>query len=97
MRIMDELIKELNTRGTAEISNGVVTQVTQALDETDTHVDYLLFGELKHSPIIPIEQACAKCDFWLGKYNSTSECQVSQKEDAEARGFHKMICPNQFV
>jgi hypothetical protein len=96
---MDEstpLRKELNKRGSAELSpTGKVTQVTQALDETPTKVKFLIFGELKEQNIMTIEQACAKCVRCY--YPTTKECQAKQKQDAMARGFNNMVCPQQFI
>jgi hypothetical protein len=90
------LIKELKQRGTAEISNGVVNQVTQALSENKDKTSYLMFGEMKESGIIPIEQACAKCKSGVKKHFKTVEdCQVFQKKEGESRGFHSVICPQQ--
>lgn len=94
---MEELAKELQKRGTAEISDGFVTQVTQALNETDTEADYIIFGERQKQKIIPIDEACAKCDFWKKINKTILECQAFQKQDAVARGFNKVICPEQFV
>jgi len=94
----NELEKELHQRGTAELSkNGIVTQVTQALSETKDGVEYLIFGELKKSKIIPIDEACAKCHFWEGKFSNFKLCQVKAGEDGKARGFTNLICPKQFV
>lgn len=92
---MDELIKELKARGTAEIVNGIVTQVTQALDETDDEAEFIILGERHREKIIPIVQACAKCDHCY--FTTVEQCQERQKRDAVARGFHKIICPQQFV
>ena len=91
-----ELRHELERRGTAELSNGIVNQVTQAIDESDVSVEYLMFGEMKERTIIPIDKACFRCGFWLGKFNNKRECQDFQSLDAKARGFNKVICPNQF-
>jgi hypothetical protein len=91
----DELRKELEKRGTAEISNGVVNQVTQALDEKPDKVKFLVFGELQEMGIIPIEMACSKCT--CGYFPTTIQCRAFQKKDAEARGFHNLICPHQFI
>jgi hypothetical protein len=93
---MNELEKELTTRGTAEITNGVVSQVTQALDESENRVKMLVFGELVEHEIMPIDEACSHCNFWKGKYANTKCCQTSTKVDAEARGFIHLICPEQF-
>ena len=94
----NELKKELEQRGTAEFSSGgIITQVTQALNEIPSEVEYLIFGKLQKQAIIPIAVVCAKCDFWENKFSDITTCQQSQKKDAEARGFFKMICPNQFV
>lgn len=94
---MEELKKELESRGTAEIVDGVVTQVTQAIDEQEDSVKFLQFGEMKEQKIIPIDEACAKCDFWKRINKTIKECQAFQGEDAKARGFSKLICPEQFV
>jgi len=89
------LAKELEQRGTAEITNGVVNQVTQAISETPTEVQFLVFGELRRQGIIPIDEACAKCGH---RYFATvKECQSHQKKDAVARGFNGLICSQQFV
>ena len=93
---MSELREELEKRGSAEIVNGKVCQVTQALDETKDTVKYLSFGELKEQGYIPIEEACQQCEFGNGKFENVKACQESQAEDARARGFHKIICPKQF-
>ncbi len=95
--MLDELAKELSQRGTVEVSDGQVNQVTQALNESDTNIDYLMFGELRHDTIIPIGQACASCDFWKGKFKDTIACQERQGKGATARGFAKIICPHQIV
>ncbi len=92
-----KLIRELEQRGTAEISDGVISQVTQAIDESESRVSFLQFGELKSQGIIPIEEACSKCDFWEGKFANTQMCQEVQTGGAKARGFNKLICSNQFV
>jgi hypothetical protein len=88
-----DLETQLLKTGTAEISNGIVTQITQAIDETDKEVKILIFGELRTEKIIPIEQACAKCK---PRFNDVKLCQSTQKKDAQARGFTKLICPRQF-
>ncbi len=90
-----ELTEELRNRGTAEISDGVVTQVTQALDEGKTEVEFLMFGELRKQQIIPIEEACAKCDHCY--FPTIQQCQERQAKDARARGFNEVICPQQFT
>jgi len=89
------LRKELEKRGTADITNGVVNQVTQAIDEQSDKVKYLIFGELREQAIIPIEVACAKCDHCY--FPTTTECQKHQKKDAMVRGFNRLICPQQFI
>jgi hypothetical protein len=96
---MKDLQIELEKRGTAEVSSdGIVNQVTQALDESDTKVKLLIFGELQEKVIIPIAQACGKCESWKGYGDkSIQNCQSRQKKDAQARGFRKLICPKQFV
>jgi uncharacterized OB-fold protein len=91
----EKLQRELNKRGTAEISNGVVNQVTQALDEKPNKVKFLIFGELQEKEIISIDKACGKCKHCY--FPTTKQCQERQKKDAEARGFHNLICPQQFV
>ena len=95
--INDEIMRELEKRGTAELHpNGVVNQITQALGETADRADFIIFGERQQKGIIPIEQACAKCDFWKGKFETTKLCQRFQGGDAESRGFKTVICPEQF-
>lgn len=91
----EDLVKELEQRGTAEISDGVVNQVTQAVSENETDVEFLVFGEMRKQGIIPIEVACAKCDHI--RRGSVRECQDFQGKDARARGFTQVICPAQFV
>jgi hypothetical protein len=91
----DELRKELTKRGTAELSNGVVNQVTQALDEKPDKVKFLIFGEMQEKSIIPITIACETCK--CNYFPTHKQCQESQKVDAEARGFHNLICPHQFI
>lgn len=93
----EDLARELEQRGTAEIVNGVVVQATQAIDETTDRAKVLMFGELKERSIIPINEACAKCTFWEGKFANFKECQKRQGKDANARGFSIVICPKQFV
>ena len=91
-----DLQNELERRGTAELSSiGVVNQVTQALDEQPTKVKFLLFGEMQEKEITPIEIACAKCDHC--HFDTVTKCQERQAKDARARGFAKLICPQQFV
>ena len=91
----EELAKELEQRGSAEISNGVVNQITQALDEKETEATFLMFGEIKTESIISIDEACAKCPS-LVKDDTVEECQERQGKDARARGFTRIICPRQF-
>ena len=90
-----ELKKELEARGTAEVTDGVVNQVTQAIDENETEVEFLMFGELRKKSIISIDKACAKCDHIY--FDTVRECQECQREDAVARGFNKLVCPEQFI
>ena len=92
----EELAKELEARDTAEIIDGVVCQVTQALDESENEVKFLLYGELRMEEVIPIEKVCAKCDFWKDRFKDIKACQERQAKDAKARGFNKVICPKQF-
>lgn len=89
-----ELKRRLEECGTAEISNGVVNQVTQAIDETPTKVKFLVFGEMQEKEIIPIDEACAKCNHCY--FPTTKQCQDRQELDAIARGFSYLICPQQF-
>lgn len=89
------LEKELQTRGTAEVSNGVVNQITQAIDERGDSVKFLMFGELREQEITPIEKACAQCDHRY--FKTIRQCQERQRKDALARGFTKVICPQQFT
>jgi len=91
-----ELQKELEARGTAEISKGQVVQVTQALSETDTEVDYLIFGERRQEKIIPIDEACAKCTRNY-RFKTKKDCQDVQAKEGKARGFNTMICPQQLA
>lgn len=93
--MVDKLKKELDQRSTAEISEGIVNQVTQAIDEGGTEASYLMFGEMRKQGIIPIDEACAKCDHCY--FNTVKECQERQGGDAKARGFNKVICPQQFT
>ena len=90
-----ELKKELEQRGTAEVSNGVVTQVTQALEETETKARVLLFGEMREFTVKPIGECCEVCDLWKKYSKSIQDCQSKQKVDAAARGFNLVICANQ--
>lgn len=91
-----DLEQELRQRGTAEVSeDGTVTQVTQALSETKNEVTLLVFGELKKIKIRSIEEVCPCA---MAKHFKTKEdCQSSQREDAKARGFLQVICPEQFI
>ena len=93
----EELKKELEHRGTAEISNGVVNQVTQAINESPTETTLLIFGQLKTLKIKPIDECCKVCDFIAKREKGIKYCRDFQKKDAEARGFHQMICPKQFI
>lgn len=77
------------------IENGKVIPGTQAIRETDTQVTYLLFGKPTTNNYIPIDEACAKCK--QSHLKDVKVCQATQKEDAEKRGFNKLICPNQLV
>lgn len=74
--------------------NGKIIPGTQAIRETDTQVTYLSFGKPTTKNYIPIDEACAKCKPYFG---SVQRCQEEQKKDAEARGFTKLICPNQLI
>ncbi len=92
-----ELKKELELRGTAEVIGEVVTQVTQAIDETTDSVKMLVFGEMVENKIKPIEECCAVCNKWqTHRFDNVAQCQERQKRDAEARGFTEIICPTQF-
>ena len=92
-----DLGNELNKRGTAEISNGKVNQVTQAIDESPTKVKMLVFGQMLEKNIIPINDACAKCETRPKTFDTITKCQQAQKHDALARGFNEVICPKQFL
>lgn len=94
---IEALEGELSKRGTADVSSGVVNQVTQAISESESEVEFLVFGELQKKSIISIDKACANCKFWKGKLSSVKLCQERQAKDARARGFTKLICPEQFV
>lgn len=89
-----ELKRRLKECGTAEISNGVINQVIQAIDETPNKVKFLAFGEMQEKEIIPIDEACAKCDHCY--LPTPKQCQDRQELDAIARGFPHLICPQQF-
>jgi hypothetical protein len=96
MKMDSELIKELNKRGTVELHpTGKVNQVTQALDETPTRVKLAIFGEIKTFGVIPINDACAKCDHC--HFATVKQCQDRQSIDAKARGFNQIICPEQLL
>lgn len=95
MGFEEDLAKELEKTGTAEIIDGQVYPVLQKLDETDTHTKFLLFGVLTEEDIIPIDQACSICSHHL-KFESIKKCQNFQAEGARARNFNKLICPHQF-
>ncbi len=90
-----DLLLELEARGTAEVTDGVVNQVTQALKESETEVEFLIFGELQKQSIIPIGKACARCNHC--HFDTYKECQDRQKKAAKARGFTQVVCPEQFV
>lgn len=60
-------------------------------------VSFDFCGTLVTKHTKPIEEACAGCDFWQGKFSSIQECQASQKKDAEMRGFVRLVCPRQFI
>lgn len=97
---MGELEKQLKKTGTAELhSNGVVNQVTQALDEKPDKVKMLVFGELIEKGIIPIAEACSKCtQSYPVHLGGKDKCREFQKQDAMARGFgNSLICPQQFI
>lgn len=89
------LAKELEQRGTAEIINDEVFQITQAIGETEDKAEFLMFGKLKVASVIPIDEACAKCEH--RRLSIIKDCQEVQGKDARARGFNKVICPRQFV
>ena len=79
-----------------EVTKAGILPATQAIDDSGEEARYLMFGELRKEKIIPIEEACSKCVFWKGKFDSVEKCQIFQKKDAEMRGFTKVICPDQF-
>jgi len=92
------LITELNERGTAEVVNGEVLQVTQALGESPGKAKFITFGELHDCGVIPIEVACAHChNSARVRFATVGECQARQGREAKARGFTSVVCPNQFV
>jgi hypothetical protein len=91
-----EIMNQLEKTGTAEISNGIVTQVTQAIDEQPNKVKMLVLGEMVESGIRPISEVCP-CSFYSSRRFKTKEnCQAFQKKEGEARGFTQVICPEQF-
>lgn len=97
-RVASDLIKELKSRGTADLGkSGIVNQVMQALNESEKSVEFLVFGEKVKRSVIPIEQACSQCVSPTKKhFPSSTECRERQKKDAVARGFHDIVCPQQF-
>ncbi|MFA5036982.1 MAG: hypothetical protein WC479_07385 [Candidatus Izemoplasmatales bacterium] len=92
---MNKLKKELTQRGTADITNGIVNQVTQALDEKPDKVTFLIFGEMQTKSIMPIDAACAKCTHCY--FDTPKKCQERQSIDAKSRGFNNLVCPEQFI
>lgn len=95
---MDEnLEKELLQRSTAEVYiDGAVNQVTQALSETSTEVDFIIYGERHKESIMPIEEACAKCHHPHFD-GDKKRCREFQGKEARARGFTTLICPRQML
>jgi hypothetical protein len=67
-----QLLNELQQRGTAEISNGKIVQVTQALNESKKQVTFMLFGKLQTKNIRSIDEACASCNHCHSK--TIKEC-----------------------
>ena len=99
MTITNELQKELAKRGTAEVSpTGGVNQITQCLSEDPRSIEILVFGQLKKFSWKPLEECCCDCDNWrTPSLGSIRKCQELNKEDAFARGFNTVVCPNQFT
>jgi hypothetical protein len=93
----DELIRELEKRGTAEVTDSGVCQVMQAIEESETHTKFLLFGRIVEHEIAPLDETCAKCKSWKQVFDSIEECQEVQQADAKARGFHIVVCANQLI
>ena len=72
----------------------LIQPATQAYVETEDTVTYSILGEARASKIIPIDECCARCDHIY--YGSIDKCQEEQGKDAKARGFNKVVCPQQF-
>ncbi len=87
---------KIDTDRAYELTKAGLVPVTQAIDETETTVKYLSFGELVEKKIIPIEEACKTCTFSGKTKLGTEGCRKLTKEDAVKRGFQKLVCPNQF-
>jgi hypothetical protein len=75
--------------------DGKITPATQAIRETENQVTFLLFGRPTTQDYIPIDETCSKCK--ETHFKDVKICQARQKEDAERRGFTKIICPNQLI
>jgi len=71
--------------------------VVQAVTDSKEEAKFYLFGELETKKILPIEEACAKCIFWKGRFDNIKACQKCQGGDAIIRGFSTVICPEQFI
>jgi len=91
----EDLMKELEARGTAEVINGTVVPITQALSESEDTVEYLMFGNLRREAIIPIDEACSMCDFRGSKFQTVGQCREFQAKGSKDRGFYKLICARQ--
>lgn len=80
--------------GVYELNEAGLLPVTQAISESNDKITMRCFDEVREIGIIPIDEACAKCDHC--HFNTAKECQERQAEDARARGFTQVICPEQF-
>jgi hypothetical protein len=75
--------------------NIIIKPATQALEETEDRVKFILLGEQKESAIKPIIDCCNKCNFWKKHFPTIEDCRTFQKEESEMRGFKDVICAEQ--
>ena len=68
---------------------------TQAIQESNNQVLFLLLGKPVVKEYLPIEVACSKCT--EVHFGDILKCREYQKKDATARGFTQIVCPNQFI
>ena len=74
-----------------------VHMATEALSEEGDKIRFNILSQPCEVRVKPIEKCCSECSFWEGKFRDTTCCQVSQKKDAEIRGFRKVICARQIM